>query len=100
MRDSGLVAGAGVIRVGQVDMFYTKDELVGSLGRRGLVVNLSRRTKGKGGKVTEWVKERLGMEVDRSQEEVLDAASRKGILNCTRQWGKSTITAAKAVHQA
>jgi hypothetical protein len=21
-------------------------------------------------------------------------------LNCTRQWGKSTVTAAKAVHQA
>ena len=100
MRDSGLVGGAGVIRVGQVDMFYTNDELVGRLGRRGLVVNPEPENEGKRGKVTEWVKERLGMEPDRSQEEVLDAASRRGILNCTRQWGKSTIAAAKAVHRA
>ena len=26
--------------------------------------------------------------------------SRRGILNCTRQWGKSTVAAAKAVHRA
>jgi len=26
--------------------------------------------------------------------------ARCGILNCTRQWGKSTVSAAKAVHQA
>jgi hypothetical protein len=25
---------------------------------------------------------------------------RRGIVNCTRQWGKSTVTAAKAVHRA
>ena len=34
-----------------------------------------------------------------------DAATRserraQGIVNCTRQWGKSTVTAAKAVHRA
>jgi hypothetical protein len=31
---------------------------------------------------------------------VLSTASKRGLLNCTRQWGKSTVTAAKAVHQA
>jgi hypothetical protein len=31
---------------------------------------------------------------------VLSTAITRGILNCTRQWGKSTIAAAKAVHQA
>ena len=27
-------------------------------------------------------------------------AGRRGIVNCTRQWGKSTVAAAKAVHRA
>jgi hypothetical protein len=31
---------------------------------------------------------------------VLDSTSTRGVLNCTRQWGKSTIAAAKAVLQA
>jgi hypothetical protein len=31
---------------------------------------------------------------------VLESRSRRGILNCTRQWGKSTVTAVKAVEQA
>jgi hypothetical protein len=31
---------------------------------------------------------------------VLRSTSRRGILNCSRQWGKSTVTAAKALHQA
>ena len=32
--------------------------------------------------------------------EVLRSSAKRGILNCTRQWGKSTIAAAKAVHRA
>jgi hypothetical protein len=31
---------------------------------------------------------------------MLGSTSKRGLLNCTRQWGKSTIAAAKAVHQA
>ncbi len=31
---------------------------------------------------------------------MLLSEANRGILNCTRQWGKSTITAAKAVHRA
>jgi len=31
---------------------------------------------------------------------VLGTTRKRGLLNCSRQWGKSTITAAKAVHQA
>src|SRR5262249_14491545 len=42
----------------------------------------------------------LGFEPDRAQERVLRSRSKRVILNCTRQWGKSTMTAAKAVHQA
>jgi hypothetical protein len=48
----------------------------------------------------EWVREKLGFQPDALQARVLDTRARHGILNCTRQWGKSTVTAAKAVHQA
>jgi hypothetical protein len=47
-----------------------------------------------------FVRERLGLAIDAAQARVLDARRRRGVLNCSRQWGKSTITAAKAVHQA
>lgn len=40
---------------------------------------------------------RLGFRPDAVQQRVLESESREGILLCTRQWGKSTITAAKAV---
>jgi len=43
---------------------------------------------------------RLGIEPDAKQAEVLLSQAKRGILNCTRQWGKSTIAAAKAVHRA
>jgi len=49
---------------------------------------------------SEWVRRRLGLAVDDLQGLVLDTKSRRGILNCSRQWGKSTITAAKAMHHA
>ncbi len=42
----------------------------------------------------------LGFEPDERQAELLGRDVRRLILNCTRQWGKSTITAAKAVARA
>lgn len=48
----------------------------------------------------EWVKTQLGLAVDPLQTQVLRTTTKRGILNCSRQWGKSTITAAKAIHQA
>ena len=48
----------------------------------------------------EWVRTRLDLAVDQLQAQVLRTANKRGILNCSRQWGKSTITAAKAIHQA
>lgn len=48
----------------------------------------------------EWVRRRLGLEPDAAQARVLETKSKRGLLNCTRQWGKSTITAAKAVYEA
>ncbi len=46
------------------------------------------------------IRRMLGFEPDARQRLVLESRSRRGMLNCTRQWGKSTITAAKAVQQA
>jgi len=50
--------------------------------------------------VVEFVKKRLQFEPDERQMEVLRSGAKRGILNCTRQWGKSTIAAALAVHRA
>ena len=46
-----------------------------------------------------WVRDTLGFPADSLQARVLETPAKRGILNCTRQWGKSTVTAAKAVHQ-
>ncbi len=48
----------------------------------------------------EFVEQRLGMAPDPKQVQGLDPTVRRGILNCCRQWGKSTTTAALAVHKA
>jgi hypothetical protein len=42
----------------------------------------------------------LGFEPDAKQGDLLRREVRRLLLNCTRQWGKSTITAAKAVARA
>jgi hypothetical protein len=43
--------------------------------------------------------ERLGLNVDPVQAELLRKRSRRALLNCTRQWGKSTTTAAGVLHE-
>jgi hypothetical protein len=48
----------------------------------------------------EFARTRFGFEADERQAEVLRSEAKRGILNCTRQWGKSTVAAAKAVHRA
>jgi len=48
----------------------------------------------------EWVRRKLGFRPDEMQARVLEAHTRRGVLNCCRQWGKSTLGAAMSVHQA
>jgi hypothetical protein len=48
----------------------------------------------------EFARTRLRLELDEAQTTVLESTARRGILNCSRQWGKSTVAAAKAVHRA
>src|SRR4051794_41042955 len=47
-----------------------------------------------------FARELLGFEPDEKQAIVLDPSIRRGLLNCTRQWGKSTVMAVKAIHLA
>jgi len=47
-----------------------------------------------------FARECLGFDPDPTQARVLDLAIRRGLLNCCRQWGKSTTVAIRAVHQA
>ncbi len=48
----------------------------------------------------EFARQRLGFFPDEVQAAVLASKSGRGILNCSRQWGKSTVTAVKAIHRA
>ena len=52
------------------------------------------------GAVSSWVTNNLQLTPDNLQTEVLDATENRLLLLCTRQWGKSTIAAAKALHHA
>jgi hypothetical protein len=47
-----------------------------------------------------FAQERLGFKADAKQRAVLAAEKGWGLLNCTRQWGKSTVCAIKALHRA
>jgi len=47
-----------------------------------------------------FAREALGFHPDSSQARVLRSNMRRLLLNCTRQWGKSTTAAALALHRA
>lgn len=47
-----------------------------------------------------WAREEFGFAADAGQAEVLDTKARQVLLCCTRQWGKSTVTALRALHFA
>ena len=49
--------------------------------------------------IVEFARQRLHFEPDEKQIEVLRSISKRGILNCSRQWGKTSVSAAKAVHR-
>ncbi len=47
-----------------------------------------------------FAKDRLGLDLDEAQARVVKSGAKRMLLNCTRQWGKSTVTAVMAVHRA
>ena len=66
-------------------------------------IRLRGRSAGGGGTtadIVEFARERLRFVPDAIQEKVLRTESKRVLLNCTRQWGKSVIEALKAVHRA
>src|SRR5437016_13274605 len=69
-------------------------ELVLAMDRRALTA-----TAGEIPDIVEFTRQRLGFDPNPLQASVL-RGGRRGIVNCTRQWGKSTVAAAKAVHRA
>src|SRR3954465_2893249 len=50
--------------------------------------------------LVEFLRTPLGIEPDAQQTEMLRARGNQVLLNCSRQWGKSTMAAAMAVHRA
>jgi len=47
-----------------------------------------------------WAQQNFQFQPDELQTQVLRSRTRRGILNCCRQWGKSTVTALMALHRA
>lgn len=47
-----------------------------------------------------WAKEALAFKHDKKQAEILDSNNKRIIINCHRQWGKSTISAILCLHRA
>lgn len=52
------------------------------------------------GRPAEFARRALGFEPDERQEAILNSRGRRLILNCSRQWGKSTVTAVRLVFEA
>jgi hypothetical protein len=48
----------------------------------------------------DFARHRLGFTPDENQSRILRSTSKRGIVNCSRQWGKTTVAAAMAVHRA
>ena len=48
----------------------------------------------------EWARQNLAFTADPQQSLVLDSAHRRVLVNCCRQWGKSTTAAVRALHHA
>jgi hypothetical protein len=55
---------------------------------------------GGGADIIAFARGRLGFEPDDPQVELLLSEAKREILNCTRQWGKSTVGALKAAYRA
>ena len=49
---------------------------------------------------SEWAQQALAFEPSPKQKQILDDPGHRLILNCARQWGKTTVIAVKALHEA
>ena len=53
-----------------------------------------------GDDIVRFAREQLGFVPEKSQVGFLQSQAKRGIVNCSRQWGKSTVAAIKAIHRA
>jgi len=79
---------------GQVSIFDG-----GVFGLRQLVNRAAKRAEAVPDPV-EFARTRLKFEPDEVQADVLRSTAKRGILCCSRQFGKTTVSAAKAIHRA
>ncbi len=71
-----------------------------TIGRERRAPRLKPGPQGLQPDVVEFARTRLGFLPDWRQEELLRSGGKRVLVNCTRQWGKSTLAAVKAVHRA
>lgn len=93
-RSGSFRAGGEATLAGQVSIFDG-----GVFGLRQLV----KRSAKRGAAVldpVEFARTRLKFEPDEVQADILRSKAKRGILCCTRQFGKTTVSAAKAIHRA
>ena len=50
--------------------------------------------------IVAFARDKLGFVVEESQVQFLTSRAKRGVVNCCRQWGKSTVMAIKAIHRA
>ena len=50
--------------------------------------------------IVAFARDKLGFVAEESQMQFLTSRAKRGIVNCCRQWGKSTFMAIKAIHRA
>jgi hypothetical protein len=50
--------------------------------------------------IVSFARDKLGFAVEPSQLQFLTSRAKRGIVNCCRQWGKSTVMSIKAIHRA
>jgi hypothetical protein len=65
--------------------------------KRKLVTTENPRCAGED--IVDFARRRLGLDADDQQCAVLRSRTKRGILNCTRQWGKTTVSVAKVIHR-
>ena len=53
-----------------------------------------------GDDIVAFAREKLGFVVEESQVQFLTSRAKRGVVNCCRQWGKSTVMAIKALYRA
>ena len=94
------LAPAGMLWTTSGSHANTSDSRGNAAASRGPARHAHSRPASQSISALEFARVRLGFEPDEKQTLMLSQEHYRLMLNCTRQWGKSTVTALKAVHRA